>query len=458
MASEAVKKQVLKRISPGPAEQKKVQTVVDNVIKIAQEITGLEVVTCGSFGKGTWLQGDLDLDVFIKFPVDTKREDLEKKGLAYGKKIVEKLEGKWIIKFAEHPYVHAIVDGYDVDAVPCYDIKPGEHIKSAVDRSPLHLAYVVENLNPKLFDEVRLLKQFMKGAEVYGSDTKTQGFAGYIAELLVMKYGSFDAVVKEASNWSGGQTIYIEKEKSEKKFKSPLVIIDPVDSERNVAAAVSSENFARFVHACKQFLQKPSESAFVAKSRALGAAEIKKLQQRGTYWIALVMKRPEVIDDILWPQLYRASARIGSMLNQEEFVAIRNAVWSGDVKGSDIVLLFEMEVWQLPHAKRMLGPSIYGGQHVKNFKKKYKDSDYGPFVESETWMIEKHRTFHTTLSLLETLKKLDKKTALDKGIPSYLAPLMKSLKIVEGKAFWQYVSKNKDFSNHLRKIYFEKLV
>jgi len=44
------------------------------------------------------------------------------------------------------------------------------------------------------------LKQFMKGIGVYGSELRRRGFSGYLTELLVINYGSFLGVLKEASS------------------------------------------------------------------------------------------------------------------------------------------------------------------------------------------------------------------------------------------------------------------
>jgi len=92
--------------------------------------------------------------------------------------------------------------GYDVEIVPCF--KGGE-MRSSVDRTPLHLAYVNKKLakSPKLSDEIRLLKQFMKGANVYGAEAKFEGFSGYLTEVLAIHYKSFTSVLQAASKWSG---------------------------------------------------------------------------------------------------------------------------------------------------------------------------------------------------------------------------------------------------------------
>jgi tRNA nucleotidyltransferase (CCA-adding enzyme) len=447
---------VLKRIKPTSAEECKIKKLVEKILATAHGISKLECMTCGSFGKGTWLAGDLDIDIFIRFSKETSRETLEKNGLSFGKRIVKRLGGKWHIKYAEHPYVHAIVKGIDIDVVPCYAISAGEHIKSAVDRSPLHLAYINQTLKPELFDEVRLLKQFMKGTGVYGSDTKTQGFSGYIAELLMIKYGSFEKVVAEVADWNSGASIGFGAV-SDKQFKAPLVIIDPIDPDRNVSAAVSGENFIRFVYACKRFLKHPDISFFFPVEKLLSSAGRKALQDRGTKWIALVMKRPNLIDDTLWPQLRRACNRTAHMLFEHEFRTIRSLEWADEYSGKDMLLLFELEIWRLPHIERMVGPLIYSNTHSKNFIEKYRNAPFGPIVHGDSWVIEKHRAFHNAIDLLRWLQRKQKKELLNSGIPGAIAPLIQTARLLEDASLWNYVKKNSKLSAVLHKAYFEKM-
>ena len=49
---------------------------------------------------------------------------------------------------------------------------------------------------------------------------------------------------------------------NEAKLKAPLILIDPVQKQRNVTAALSFDTFKRFIKACKTFLAKPSEKFF----------------------------------------------------------------------------------------------------------------------------------------------------------------------------------------------------
>ncbi len=75
----------------------------------------------------------------------------------------------------------------------------------------------------------------MRGCGVYGSELKTQGFSGYLTELLIIHYGSFENTVKEACFWKPGEKIDLMQH-SKIKYDEPLVMVDPTDPKRNVAA------------------------------------------------------------------------------------------------------------------------------------------------------------------------------------------------------------------------------
>ena len=93
-------------------------------------------------------------------------------------------------KYAEHPYVNATIEGLDLDLVPCYQVESATMIQSAVDRTPFHNRYISSRIG--LFtDDVLLLKQFVKAGGVYGSDQMTEGFAGYLCEILILQYQAF---------------------------------------------------------------------------------------------------------------------------------------------------------------------------------------------------------------------------------------------------------------------------
>lgn len=443
---------VLHKIRPSREEEDKVKRFADNLLRLAKVVSGMEAKVCGSIGKFTWLRGDHDIDLFILFPKSASRESLEKQGLAFGKKIVAELKGDYVIKYAEHPYVHGSAGGFDIDIVPCYKIRRGEKIISAVDRSPLHLQFIIDKLDPGLRDEVRLLKQFCKGIGVYGSDTKTQGFSGYIGELLVIHYGTFEDVLERAAKWTAPKMLGSESKKT--KFDAPLVVLDPTDSTRNAAANVSAENFVRFVVNSRRFLEKPGESFFWEQPAPLSRQELKKLKDRKTKFLALRFRRPDVIDDVLFPQLRRALHRLGGLAEYNEFIALRSCEYAD----RDAVLVFEFEVWALPDVKKMVGPPISSQAHAKEFLSKYNDAPFGPAVEDNRWFAEKQRECKDVTSLFNSFLSQELDKLKESGIPEGIAQECAKATIIEHDEFWEYVEKNDAFSAFMRKKYFEKLV
>ena len=453
--------EVLERIKPVAKEEERVKKFISDILRVAKTVSGYDCVIVGSLGKGTWLSGDHDIDLFIVFPPAVGREVLEKKGLEFGQQIAKEMKGSWTVKYAEHPYTHAVIRGFDVDVVPCFRIARGEKIISAVDRSPLHLEYVIENMTPVMKDEVRLLKQFCKGMGVYGSDAKNMGFSGYICELLVMRYGSFESVMKSAASWEIPHVVDLEvqREHVDREFHDQsLIVIDPTDPSRNAAANLGARNLILFIAAAKRFLEKPSKDFFFPKAKKpLSSAEISMIRKRQGEFFALVMKRPVVVDDVLYPQLRKALYRIESHLKYNEFLALRSI----EHAGKSIALIFEMENWVLPRAKKMVGPPIFSHRHSMEFLEKYGSvkppEGFGPYVEDNRWIADKKREFNSADEVLTDLQKKKPQELAEMGVPRYIADCLKSARLVRGNTFFTLLRKDPEISASLRQAYFEKL-
>ena len=157
----------------------------------------------GSTVRDTWLADERDVDVFIILDRDYGRGVLPQV-----LDVVKEYVGEgWVEAYAEHPYIRAVVDGFDVDFVPCFRVNPEGGLISATDRTPLHTGFVLERLSPGGSNEVRLLKSFLKGVGVYGAEVRVGGFSGYLCELLVIRFGSFVKVLEEAVGWSDGMVL-----------------------------------------------------------------------------------------------------------------------------------------------------------------------------------------------------------------------------------------------------------
>ena len=95
-----------------------------------------------------------------------------------------------------------------------------------------------------------------------------------------------------------------------KRFNSNFVVVDPVDSGRNVAAPVSMESLARFVLLARAFIEKPSKRLFFGKgfSHEEATAKLKSfMKSTGFHFFLMVTKLPEKSEDITWPQLRKTA-------------------------------------------------------------------------------------------------------------------------------------------------------
>ncbi|MCD6372245.1 MAG: CCA tRNA nucleotidyltransferase, partial [Thermococcus sp.] len=321
MEIENVLEKILQRIRPTEEERALVEGLMRELEGIAKETIerlGLDVKPyfVGSLAKDTYLAGDHDVDLFLAFPLDTPLEELRERGLELGKAIAEGLDG-YEVAYAEHPYVRATYRGVGVDLVPCYDVRSWKDVRTAVDRSILHTRWALENLSGRN-DEVRLLKRFLKGINAYGSEIYVRGFSGYLAEILVIKYGSFLDVLEKADFMLKQKVIdpesWLKKEpeialktvKRETEEDKPLIVIDPVDPRRNVSANLSWERYGIFYFKAHQFLEDPSEEFFFVEGDIKGNY-LDELRRKGTHLVTIMFPKPDLVDDILLPQLERSA-------------------------------------------------------------------------------------------------------------------------------------------------------
>ncbi len=384
-SKELVIKKVLKRIVPKPAEKRKLEKLAEKILEVTNKEAikhDAYAIIAGSLTRDTWLPGKMEFDIFILFPVSASNEKMEKVGLEIGKKVIKGMHGSYVIEYAEHPYVSGKIKKMNIDIVPCYELESTDHLKSSVDRTPFHVKYIEKSLPHELSNDVRLLKQLCGAYDMYGADAKTEGFSGYVCELIIVKYGGFVKALREISKWETGEIIDIEKfytkedyHELRRKFKDQsLILIDPTDAKRNASAAVSHQSFQKLKKVASKFLKSPSESMFFPpKKKPIKLLELKKLQKdREAELIFIKFRPPKVVPDILWPQLRRFASRIESILRENEFVVLRKDVYSNE-KDLTVVLL-EMENCKLPAIQKRVGPSVLDRDGSKNFISKYKKS------------------------------------------------------------------------------------
>ena len=391
---------VLARIRPTPEEERALEAMVRDLLAQVQSVLtarGWEAkpFISGSVAKGTHLTG-ADVDLFVAFPPDLPRDDLEKRGLALG----EILE-RGVHMYAEHPYTRGFYRGVQVEIVPCYRITDASQRMSAVDRTPLHVDYVLGHLNADQGDQIRLLKAWSEGIGLYGAEAKIRGFSGYLCELLVLKYGSFRGVLEASQGWRRGTLLELDR-RAARAFDEPLVLVDPVDPNRNVASAVSLEQMATFVHAAREYLREPRESFFFPRPmKVLTVTRLRTLaRKRGGTLLAVSIPAPAITDDVLWPQLRKAHRALLDLFAREGFAVHESRF---DLAGKEAVFLFEFATAALPRVLRHEGPPVWV-KNAREFLEKWRGDPRtlaGPFIVADRWTVDVARELTDAPSLVK---------------------------------------------------------
>jgi len=393
--------------------------------EIAGQITGLKsaiesglkkmklkakVIIGGSFAKGTMIKKDrYDVDIFVVFDRKyntTKISDMLEKALRIAGLRAARLPGS-------RDYYSVSYKMFKAEIVPVIEIKKAEDALNVTDVSLLHVNYVKNKIskNKRLGDEIRLSKAFCYANNCYGAESYIRGFSGYCLELLTIHYKSFMNFIKNASKWKDKTVIDPEKfyknknvmiELNESKLMSPLILVDPVQKNRNAAAALSEEKFNEFVRICREFARNPSKKAFERKvfdeNRIIDKA---KREKASLYSVeALSEKKKEDISGAKLLKLFNfIKERIG-----KEGHKLKDSGWVFKEKSAKMFF----SVGEIKKTVRP-GPFVNMKKHALAFKNKYRNA----FVKNNRLYAE-----IAPKSVSEILN-LDKKDLSKMGINGY---------------------------------------
>ncbi|MCX8158282.1 MAG: CCA tRNA nucleotidyltransferase [Candidatus Diapherotrites archaeon] len=442
-----IEKIVLRKVKPTEDEYKKELAFLDEQIKRLRKICPdyIEIKLAGSFARNTHLKNDKDIDIFLLFPKDFNEERFIEEGLSISKKFFK--GHSFEESFSDHPYIKGKINGYEIEIVPSYKVDFAYQLKSAVDRTPFHNDYLLKKLSEKQKDEIRLLKQFLKGIGSYGAELRYNALPGYVSELLILYYGNFLNCLKAISNWKSNEVIDIEnyyrKQDAIRRFNSHLIVVDPVDMNRNVAAALSYNQYARIIAAARAFLKKPSLHFFFG--RKYKDFELKKLKEilSKKELVAVYLPYPKnVLADIVWGQSKRICKKITNVLSINDFVINRFECWTDENK--NIVLIFELESLCLQRIKKKIGPEVIDFENSDKFLEAHKKSCAGPRIEDGRWVVEVERKYVRVSDLLKDILRDLAKTEKEPIVNCF--PKYKILN--EDQIFFLYKS-NIDFKKFL---------
>jgi tRNA nucleotidyltransferase (CCA-adding enzyme) len=352
-----------KEFTPNKVERAKLKKEVKSFLKKFKKIDGMKFMVGGSYAKNTWLPNNQDIDIFAKFNYNKyKDKDLSKEL----KKILSK-HYKVDLVHGSRDYFHIKRDNVILEIVPIFDIKKPSEAKNVTDVSPLHVKYIKTKTNKKIQNEIRLLKQFCKANELYGAESYIRGFSGYVLEVLMVHYKSFDKLINEVKKWK--EKVVLDPSKSyksereiinelnESKKVSPLILIDPVQPNRNAAAALGKKVFSKFISLAKVY--DGSEDYFKRK-------EVKLSDLKGYIILEVVPKTGK--KDIVGAKIVKTLERLKTKLEASDF-EVKDYGWKWEKKAH-----FWFKVDKIKSkTKKHYGPEKKFKKHLELFKKKWKD-------------------------------------------------------------------------------------
>jgi tRNA nucleotidyltransferase (CCA-adding enzyme) len=391
--------QVLHDIKPSSKEEVDVSKKIKSVINKIQGLSKEYIVVLGGSGeKGTWLRNTHDVDIFVKFPYSYagKSDQLSNILESKLKKIfkIRRLHGS-------RDYFQTNIDGYIYEIVPILDIKKSKDAINITDVSPLHAEWVKKH--KQCADEIRLTKQFFKAAKVYGAESYINGFSGYICEILTIHYKGFGNLVKSITKWkpkvildTEGHhrkgSIMLDMDKA--KTQGPLVIIDPVQADRNAAAAMNEEKFNKIIKYSKEFIKKPSKEFFIIKGIDLADLE-KKAKDNELYTFEATPLSGK--EDVVGCKLLKVYEYIRQSIKKSEF-EILYSDWEWEKKA---LFFYIIRKSNLSLMKTIKGPPVTLKKYVAEFQEKHKST----FIENNIIYAKEKRGYTLPNQLMNALLK-----------------------------------------------------
>jgi tRNA nucleotidyltransferase (CCA-adding enzyme) len=353
--------EVYEKIKPTNDELTNIKKVAKDVISklnktiIKEKMPVKKIIQAGSSARGTFITNKTDIDIFLLFDLALSVDEIKE----YNKEICNKTypKIKFTEEYGEHPYLKGVIDNHNIDFVPGFYITNIKDKKSSVDRTPLHLKFLNKHQSEAIKKQVIILKQFLKNNLLYGADQKNNGLAGYLTELLILKYGNFEKVLKAISDLENNKYIYINKPETNKKFDDYLIFIDPTDDNRNVASAVTKKNWLTFSKLAKEYLAKPSKDYFFGD---VFSNEIPK--NSFVFEINIKGKTP----DSNWGIVKGLAKRLSNELTSIHYIVDS---YSGLMHKDKGLILLHTEFKDL-----LNGPPISDTKNAKAFKKKHKNA------------------------------------------------------------------------------------
>jgi tRNA nucleotidyltransferase (CCA-adding enzyme) len=424
------KKEILQKVKPNERESKQFELTVSQLVLLFEEVVEdlgfkCNIFVGGSFGKGTYLKGSFDVDLFFRFDKRYEEEELSRnleRALKSTKLIYKKQKGSR--DYFSGTFSHKKVS-INFEAIPVLKIKNELDARNSTDLSVFHVDFIKSKIkeNPDLSDEIRLAKQYFKAKELYGAESYIEGFSGHVIDILIAHYGSLKDLLLSAKEWDEITFIDINNfyedqihamKELEKDKHSCLVVVDPIMKDRNAARALSVTNYNKFLIEVLNFKDLNYDD-FVIKNESVKSKvkkEIKFFRKNSfkvlVYKIKFDIKNDS--EDIVGSKLKRLSKILIKYFEDFDF-KVFNSDFLIDMKTGDCVFIYTFENTTISDLRVINGPKIFMKVPLKNFLKVRKNF----FVDEDRVSTYEKRKF-TDLKQIMRLDKEDFKTLLNREV------------------------------------------
>ncbi|MFP4112143.1 MAG: nucleotidyltransferase domain-containing protein [Candidatus Woesearchaeota archaeon] len=385
-------KKIISKNTFSAKEKESIMSCVDKTIKKIDELLKKRNISAkamlgGSSAKGTFLKGQFDCDVFVRFSEEYRANNESLPDLL--EPIIKKLtEGKYQRVHGSRDYFQFSsktriknANEIEFEIIPVLHIEDPKNALNITDSSPLHVNWIKNKIKQKseLKDQIILTKLFMKSQELYGAESYIRGFSGHVVDILTAYYGSFENLVKNSLEWKKKQIIDVENHyKNEKEALSklnkakisPLIVIDPVEKTRNAAASLSLEKFSLMKESSKAFLENPHESFFEKQELDIDKLFKNAKKENRNIHAIKVLPRPGK-KDVQGAKLLKVFNHITKKLKENDF-DIEDKFWKWDKKKCYMIFYLKQE--KLCEDKIQEGPPLSKKINVNMFKIKYKET------------------------------------------------------------------------------------
>ena len=123
------------------------------------------------------------------------------------------------------------------------------------------------------------------------------------------------------------------------------------------------------------------------------------ISERKSSFVAIVFRKPDVVDDVLYPQLDKMEASVRALLEQYGFIVLNSGRWAG----KEAIVTIELSSAGLPCVKKHRGPPVWERKHAQGFISKYRGSEdaFAFYIEDGNYVADIKRKFPAAKHLLD---------------------------------------------------------